>query len=70
MSAERVAYWKTRYDRAWAEAEYPYGARMTVTRAEWEELQATAGTRESPVTPAGALADWAGVQVFVEDDDG
>lgn len=68
MNAERVAHWKERYDRAWAEAEYPYGARMTVTRAEWQELRV--GSTEVTKDPlmAGALADWVGVRVFVEDD--
>lgn len=69
MTPERCAYWKARYDQAWAEAEYPYGARLTVTAAEWEEL------KSDPSLPKPALfsgvigGDWTRVQVFIEPDE-
>lgn len=68
MGAERVAYWMARYARAWKESEYPHGPRMTVTKAEWEELQRDAEPHAPDPLMIGALVDWSGVRILVEED--
>lgn len=72
-------YWRARYERAWAEAVYPFGARITVTKAEWEELRrrcsagydgfARALGHDRDPLLTGSLGNFNGVQVFIEDEE-